>query len=32
MIDVRTVSSFNSLTNRIRQAINNIARVSKNGI
>lgn len=32
MIDVRTVSSFSSLTNRIRQAINNIARVNKNGI
>lgn len=32
MVDVRTVSSFSSLTNKIRQAINNIARVSKNGI
>ena len=32
MIDVRTVSSFNSLTNKIRQAINNIARVTKDGI
>ena len=32
MIDIRTVSSFNSLTNKIRQAINNIARVTKDGI